>query len=77
MKRPRQIWFVEKGGRVQGPFSQDEIRKFLMLGRVCKTDKVSVDGRWEQVNQVPEIVPEEMINLDNPVWVPPKIVGAS
>ena len=60
-------WYVQKGARVQGPFSATEVGRFLMLGRVRRSDRVSRDGElWEPVTQVPELVPEELLNLDAP-----------
>ena len=60
-------WYVQKGARVQGPFSATEVGRFLMLGRVRRSDRVSRDGElWEPVTQVPELVPEELLDLDSP-----------
>jgi hypothetical protein len=59
-------WYVQKGSRVQGPFSTNEIGRFLLLGRVRNTDRVSRDGEmWEPVTQVPELIPEELLNLQS------------
>jgi len=58
-------WYVQKGSRVQGPFSANEVGRFLLLGRVRNTDRVSRDGElWEPVTQVPELIPEELLDLD-------------
>ena len=63
-------WYVQKGSRVLGPFSAGEVGRFLLLGRVRRTDRVSRDGElWEPVTQVPELVPEELLDLDTvPGW---------
>jgi len=59
-------WYVQKGSRVQGPFSATEVGRFLLLGRVRNTDRVSRDGElWEPVTQVPELIPEELLNLQS------------
>jgi len=59
-------WYVQKGSRVQGPFSASEVGRFLLLGRVRNTDRVSRDGElWEPVTQVPELIPEELLNLQS------------
>jgi len=58
-------WYVQKGSRVQGPFTCEEVGRFLLLGRVRNTDRVSRDGElWEPVTQVPELIPEALLNLD-------------
>ena len=57
-------WYVQKGSRVQGPFTAEEVGRFLLLGRVRNTDRVSRDGElWEPVTQVPELIPEELLDL--------------
>ena len=59
-------WYVQKGSRVQGPFSTNEVGRFLLLGRVRNTDRVSRDGElWEPVTQVPELIPEELLDLQS------------
>ena len=59
-------WYVQKGARVQGPFSAAEVGRFLLLGRVRRSDRVSRDGElWEPVTQVPELVPEALLDLES------------
>lgn len=59
-------WYVQKGSRVQGPFTAGEVGRFLLLGRVRNTDRVSRDGElWEPVTQVPELIPEELLDLQS------------
>ena len=59
-------WYVQKGSRVQGPYSTIEVGRFLLLGRVRNTDRVSRDGElWEPVTQVPELIPEELLDLED------------
>lgn len=66
MVRDEAQWYVQKGSRVQGPFSTNEVGRFLLLGRVRNTDRVSRDGElWEPVTQVPELIPEELLNLQS------------
>lgn len=57
----QKIWYVRKGSRVHGQFSVNEIRMFLVLGRVHPTDEVSLDHTfWEPVSQVPEMIPDAL-----------------
>ena len=59
-------WYVQKGSRVQGPYSADEVARFLLLGRVRNCDRVSRDGElWEPVTQVPELIPDELLDLNS------------
>jgi hypothetical protein len=65
MVTDEQQWYIQKGARIQGPFSTNEVGRFLLLGRVRNTDRVSRDGElWEPVTQVPELIPEELLDLD-------------
>ncbi len=58
-------WYIQKGARVQGPYSASEIGRFLLLGRVRNSDRVSRDGElWEPVTQVPELIPDELLDLN-------------
>ena len=58
-------WYVQQGARLQGPYTASDIRRYLLLGRVRRNDRVSRDGDlWEPVTQVPELVPEELLDLD-------------
>ncbi len=58
-------WYVQKGARVQGPYSANEVGRFLLLGRVRNSDRVSRDGElWEPVTQVPELIPDELLDLN-------------
>lgn len=66
MVTDEQQWYVQKGARVQGPYSTTEVGRYLLLGRVRNTDRVSRDGElWEPVTQVPELIPEELLDLGN------------
>lgn len=59
-------WYVQHGSRLQGPYSAQDIGRYLLLGRIRRQDRVSRDGElWEPVTQVPELVPEELLDLDN------------
>jgi len=61
-------WYVQKGSRVQGPYTAHEVGRYLLLGRVRNTDRVSRDGElWEPVTQVPELIPEELLDLDTDI----------
>jgi len=59
-------WYVQQGARLQGPYTSNDIRRYLLLGRVRHNDRVSKDGDlWEPVTQVPELIPEELLDLDS------------
>ena len=59
-------WYVQQGARLQGPYTADDVRRYLLLGRIRRSDRVSRDGDlWEPVTQVPELIPEELLDLDS------------
>ena len=59
-------WYVQHGSRLQGPYSAEDIGRDLLLGRIRRQDRVSRDGElWEPVTQVPELVPEELLDRDS------------
>jgi len=65
-------WYVLKGKRVVGVYSSNEVAEFLLIGRVRNSDRVSVDGVfWEQVTQVPQLIPDALSDLhDLRRWLP-------
>jgi len=65
----RDIWYVAKGTRVQGPYSVLQIRHYLSIGRLRNNDRVSKDGElWEPVTLVPQMIPEELLNFALPCF---------
>lgn len=57
-------WYVRRGSAVQGPYSLSQIKRYLLLGRVRLTDRVSADGEhWTRITQCPDLIPDEMRDL--------------
>ncbi len=57
-------WYTQRGARLQGPFSRPTIHRYLLLGRIKSSDRVSKDGKlWEPITQVPQLIPEELLDL--------------
>lgn len=58
------IWYVRRSTTVQGPYSASVIQRYLLLGRLRLSDRVSPDGRcWTPLTQRPELIPDEMRDL--------------
>jgi uncharacterized protein YjbI with pentapeptide repeats len=58
------IWYVRRSTTVQGPYSASVIRRYLLLGRLRLSDRVSADGRcWEPLTERAELIPDEMRDL--------------
>jgi len=44
------VWYARRDGRVRGPFTAEELRRYLLLGRICEDDELSRDGmEWRLV----------------------------
>lgn len=58
------VWYVRRSTTVQGPYSADVIQRYLLLGRLRLSDRVSADGRcWEPLTHRAELIPDEMGDL--------------
>lgn len=62
----KQQWYVRRGSTIQGPYGVEQLRRYLLLGRVRLTDRASRDGEsWHAITQCAELIPEEMRDLDS------------
>jgi prepilin-type processing-associated H-X9-DG protein len=60
----KSIWYLRRSTTVQGPYSASVIQRYLLLGRLRLSDRVSADGRcWMPLTQRPELIPDEMRDL--------------
>lgn len=61
-----EYWYVRRGSSIQGPYDADQIHRYLLLGRVRLTDRISLDGEnWQALTQRGELIPEEMRDLES------------
>lgn len=59
-------WYVRRGSAVQGPYAPHQISRYLLLGRIRQTDRVSMDGElWQGIAEIPDLIPEEMKDLES------------
>ncbi len=59
-------WYVRRGSAVQGPYASHQIARYLLLGRIRQTDRVSADGeRWQMLAEMPQLIPDEMADLES------------
>ncbi len=60
----KSVWYVRRSTAVQGPYSATNVQRYLLLGRLRLSDRVSADGRcWEPLTQRAELIPDEMRDL--------------
>jgi hypothetical protein len=73
-------WIYRRDGKVQGPFPESLICRFMVVGRVRPQDEVSLDGSyWRKAEEVPEL--EEGVRsllsaknvTDDPEWAEERI----
>lgn len=58
-------WYTRRGGHVRGPFPQRQISHYILLGRICEGDELSVDREhWRGLAELPHLIPEVMRHLD-------------
>lgn len=65
-EQQQQQWYVRRGSTIQGPYDVDQLRRYLLLGRVRLSDRASPDGEcWYALTQCAELIPEEMRDLES------------
>jgi hypothetical protein len=59
-------WYARRNGVIRGPFSEEYIARYILLGRIRLTDELSRSGtRWRAVAEFPELFPAELLELGN------------
>ena len=57
----RSLWYTRRKGVVRGPYPRKQIGRYVLLGRICTTDEVRLDGGdWQELSDCPELIPEVM-----------------
>lgn len=52
----QRLWFVKRARHVRGPFPEQLLARYIVLGRVTDTDRISIDHHhWHVPGQVPEL----------------------
>lgn len=50
------LWYLKQHDKIQGPFPESLICRFIILGRIGENDEVSQDGSyWRSADEVPEL----------------------
>lgn len=61
------LWYTRREGQIRGPYAADDVRKYILLGRIQLGDELSRDSReWLPVADYPELVPEDIRHPDDP-----------
>ena len=53
------IWYVRRRGRVLGPYPGGLIKRYILLGRIDRSDEISFDNEnWRSLSSFPELIPD-------------------
>lgn len=59
-------WYSRREGVVRGPFSADEITRYLLLGRIRLADELSTDKTvWTPANRFSGMLPPQVTKLES------------
>ena len=57
-------WYSRRDGVIRGPFTADDITRYLLLGRIRLDDELSTDKTiWSPANCFSDMLPAEVTNL--------------
>jgi hypothetical protein len=59
-------WYARRNGTVRGPFTDERIARYILLGRIRLNDELSPDRiRWQPARDYPELFPKELLQLSS------------
>jgi hypothetical protein len=59
-------WYARRNGTVRGPFTDEHIARYILLGRIRLNDELSPDRvRWQPARDYPELFPKELLQLSS------------
>lgn len=59
-------WYSRREGVTRGPFSAEEITRYLLLGRIRLADELSTDRTvWSPASSFSEMLPPEVTSLES------------
>lgn len=57
-------WYTRREGVVRGPFSGENISKYILLGRIQLNDELSNDQQhWQEAGQISSVIPAAITRL--------------
>lgn len=63
---PTKGWIVRRGHSMLGPYTDQQVSRYLLLGRIRHNDRLSADGQcWRPVTDFPFLIPEELRAIDS------------
>lgn len=62
-----QTWYARRGSTLLGPYTGDELERYVLLGRIRLSDRVSSDGQtWFRLGECEGLIPDAMRDLETP-----------
>lgn len=59
-------WYARRKGTIRGPFTDERIARYILLGRIRLVDELSLDRvGWQPARDYPELFPEELLQLSS------------
>jgi hypothetical protein len=59
-------WYTRRDGVTRGPFSAENITRYILLGRIRLEDELSRDGiSWSAAGQETSLLPEQLKDLNS------------
>lgn len=59
-------WYARRNGTVRGPFEDEYVSRYILLGRIRLNDELSRDGsKWQPVTDFPQLLPRQLTRLEN------------
>ena len=59
-------WYARRNGTVRGPFTEEYIARYILLGRIRLNDELSRDRvRWQPARDFQEMFPQELLRLSS------------
>lgn len=59
-------WYARRNGTIRGPFADEYVSRYILLGRIRLDDELSRDGsKWQPVTEFPQLLPKELSGLES------------
>ena len=74
---PKPSWYIHRNGKVEGPYPAGLVSRYILLGRLEESDRISPDGQeWVSVKDVPELIPKILNGDMNDPYVRDRLLAA-
>jgi hypothetical protein len=59
-------WYARRNGTVRGPFTDEYMARYILLGRIRLNDELSQDRiMWRPARDYPDLFPKELLQLSS------------